>query len=224
MRYITEEMLEKFSEKLVDDEKSPATVKKYVRDAEDFCMRMGRKGVDKYAVLEYKEYLIERYAPASVNSKLSSLNSFFEFNEWYELRVKTLKIQRRLFADKELELIKSEYERLLTAARESDDERLFLLIQTICSCGLRVSEVRFVTLEAVKKCQAKIRCEGKIRQIFFAGWTVPYAAQICEVLRGAQRGGVCYARWKAAGSVEYMENAQGAVRGGGSAARQGVPA
>ena len=76
MRYITEEMLEKFSEKLVDDEKSPATVKKYVRDAEDFCMRMGRKGVDKYAVLEYKEYLIERYAPASVNSKLSSLNSF----------------------------------------------------------------------------------------------------------------------------------------------------
>lgn len=142
MRYITEEMLEKFSEKLVDDEKSPATVKKYVRDAEDFCMRMGRKGVDKYAVLEYKEYLIERYAPASVNSKLSSLNSFFEFNEWYELRVKTLKIQRRLFADKELELIKSEYERL------------------------RVSEVRFVTLEAVKKRQAKIRCEGKIRQIF----------------------------------------------------------
>ena len=166
MRYITEELLEKFSEKLVDDEKSPATVKKYVRDAEDFCMRMGRKGVDKYAVLEYKEYLIERYAPASVNSKLSSLNSFFEFNEWYELRVKTLKIQRRLFADKELELTKSEYERLLTAARESDDERLFLLIQTICSCGLRVSEVRFVTLEAVKKRQAKIRCKGKIRQIF----------------------------------------------------------
>ena len=104
--------------------------------------------------------------PASVNSVLSSLNSFFDYNEWYGCKVKPLKIQKQIFASKDKELSKAEYERLLDAARSGKNERLYLLMQTICSTGIRVSEVRFVTAEAVKNGVASINCKGKLRQVF----------------------------------------------------------
>lgn len=91
-------------------------------------------------VLEYKNVLSEKYAPKSVNSILSSLNALFMHMGWYDLKVKTLKIQRRMFYDKEKELTKAEYERLLTTAKNKKNERLYYLMQTIASTGLRVSD------------------------------------------------------------------------------------
>ena len=105
------------------------------------------------------------YAPASVNSAISSLNSFFSYMDWHDIRIKALKIQRQIFSSKDKELTKTEYERLLTAAKNKKNERLYYLMQTICSTGIRISELRYITASAVKTGQAVINCKGKMRII-----------------------------------------------------------
>ena len=176
MKLLTNELIQRFKIYLTNEEKAEATIEKYLRDIYAFMGWLCGKEVCKEYVLHYKKELIEKYAPASVNSMLSSLNAFFAYNEWYELRVKTLKIQRRIFADKEKELTKAEYERLLTAAKDRKNEKLYYLMQTIASTGLRVSEIKHVTCEAVKSGQAVINCKGKIRQIFLP-------KQLCKMLK-----------------------------------------
>ncbi len=163
---ITQALINSFKFYLINEEKSPATVEKYIRDIRAFAEWLGERCADKQTVLEYKAYLVREYMPASVNSVLSSLNNFFDYNEWYGCKVKSLKIQKQIFASKDKELTKAEYERLLEAARSKKNERLYLLMQTICSTGIRVSEVRFVTAEAVKNGVASINCKGKLRQVF----------------------------------------------------------
>lgn len=163
MRKITNELILKFKEYLVSEEKSAATLEKYIRDITAFVAWMCGRELNKDLVLEYKQNIVASYAPASVNSMLSSLNSFFAYNEWYELRVKALKIQRQIFANKEKELTKAEYESLCRAAKRKNNEQLYLLMQTICSSGLRVSELSAVTVEAVKQKRANINCKGKMR-------------------------------------------------------------
>lgn len=155
-----------FKRYLTEEEKSEATVEKYIRDVTAFCMWTEGAELTKELTLSYKRHILERYAPKSVNSILSSLNAFFAFVNRYDLKVKTLKIQRKIFADKEKELTKQEYERLLTAAKNKNNERLFYLMQTVASTGLRVSEIKYITVEAIKAGQAIINCKGKIRQIF----------------------------------------------------------
>lgn len=166
MRYITNEKIVKFGQRLAAEEKSAATVEKYLRDVAAFAAYIGGRGIDKCAVLAYKEHLVGRYAPSSVNSILSSLNSFFSYCEWFELRVRALKIQRCVFADKERELTKDEYRRLVRAARCCGRERIGLVMQTLCACGIRVSELKYITVEAVQKGHTVIRGKGKIRRIF----------------------------------------------------------
>lgn len=166
MKRITKKKIEEFKKYLVEEEKSGATIEKYMRDICAFDEWLCGRGVDKQTVLEYKAYLVENYKPASVNSILSSVNSFFAYNEWYDCKVKFLKIQKQIFAPKEKELTKAEYERLLTAAKSKRNERLYLLMQTICSTGIRVSELRFVTVSAVTLGVASINCKGKLRQVF----------------------------------------------------------
>ncbi len=162
---ITQDLLEKFENYLIDEEKSSATKKKYMRDIRAFCKWCAGCELDKRKVLAYKEYLVNHFAPASANSVLSSLNSFFEFNQWYELKVKMLKIQKQIFAQKDKELTKAEYERLLSAAKAKSNERLYLLMQTICSSGIRVSELQHITVEAIKLKKATINCKGKMRVV-----------------------------------------------------------
>ena len=140
MKKITNQLTEQFKIYLTEEEKSDNTIKKYLRDVTAFSAWLCGKEVNKQIVLEYKKELIEKHAPASVNSVLSSLNNFFVFNGWYDCKVKTLKIQRQLFATKEKELTKTEYELLLSAARQKKNKRLFYLMQTICATGIRVSE------------------------------------------------------------------------------------
>ena len=165
MKKITDKNIENFKRYLQNEERAAATTEKYIRYILAFCVWLAGKEIDKSVVLDYKEYLTETYAPASVNSILSSLNSFFAFMSWHDCHVKTLKIQRQIFARSEKELTKAEYERLLNAAQSKGDERLYLLMQTICSTGIRVSELRFITVEAVMKENATIRCKGKMRMI-----------------------------------------------------------
>ena len=165
MKKITKELINKFRQYLIEEEKATATVEKYIRDINVFAAWLGEKTLDKETVLTYKESLTKNYAPASVNSVLSSLNSFFAFNEWYNLRVKNLKIQRQIFANKDNELTKEEYKRLLTAAKGKGDEQLYFLMQTICSTGIRVSELCYITVESLKAQKAQINLKGKMRVV-----------------------------------------------------------
>ena len=163
MKKITNELVTNFRRYLIEEEKSAATVEKYIRDITVLADWLGEKELDKEMVLIYKEHLTKNYAPASVNSVLSSLNSFFTFNEWYNLRVKNLKIQKQIFANKDNELTKEEYERLLTAAKSKGNEQLYFLMQTICSTGIRVSELRYIMVESLKLQKSQINLKGKMR-------------------------------------------------------------
>lgn len=176
MRKITTEAIQSFNNYLINEEKAVATVNKYLHDVCEFQMWLGEQELSKVAVLAYKSYLCEQYAPASVNAAISSLNSFFNFMEWYDLRVKNLKIQKQIFASTDKELNKAEYNRLLQAAKQKKNERLYLLMQTICSTGIRVSEVQYVTVEAVAHGVAEINCKGKRRQVFLP-------KQLCQILK-----------------------------------------
>ena len=166
MKEVTRERMSAFRDYLINEEKSEATVSKYLHDVAVFAEWLGTRDLEKIAVVEYKTALCEKYAPASVNATLSSLNCFFAFCGRHDLRVKNLKIQRQIFASTEKELTKAEYDRLLTAAKSKKNERLFLLMQTICSTGIRVSELKFITVEAVERGIAEINCKGKRRQVF----------------------------------------------------------
>lgn len=176
MRKITNELIHSFKTYLIEEEKSENTIEKYIRDVNFFMIWLNDQEVTKILALEYKKELCEKYAPASVNAAISSLNSFFAFTGWHDIRIKVLKIQRQIFSNKDKELTKAEYERLLIAAKSKGNERLYLLIQTICSTGIRVSELRFVTYEAVKKGQAVISCKGKMRTIFLP-------KELCRMLK-----------------------------------------
>ena len=176
MRKIAVGFIEQFNKHLYNEEKAQATIDKYLHDVKEFQMWLGEKELCKTSVLAYKSYLCNRYAPSSVNAVISSLNSFFHFMQWYDLRVKSLKIQRQIFASSDKELTKAEYERLLMAARQKKNERLYLLMQTICSTGIRVSEVRHITVEAVARAVANINCKGKHRQVFLP-------KQLCKLLK-----------------------------------------
>ena len=176
MRKITNELILNFKTYLIEEEKSENTIDKYIRDVTFFMIWLTSREVTKILALEYKKELCEKYAPASVNAAISSLNSFFEFTGWHDIRIKALKIQRQIFSNKDKELTKAEYERLLTAAKNKKNERLYLLMQTICSTGIRVSELKFVTCEAVKKGQAVISCKGKMRTIFLP-------KELCRMLK-----------------------------------------
>ena len=176
MRKITNELIQKFKAYLIDEEKSSSTLEKYIRDIKVFMEWCKETELNKSIVLEYKQAIVEKYAPASVNSMLSSLNSFFAYNEWYDLKVKALKIQRQIFSSKDKELTKAEYERLLVAAKQKKNQRLYYLMQTICATGIRVSELKAITVSAVKSGQATINCKGKMRIVILP-------KQLCKMLK-----------------------------------------
>lgn len=175
-KIITTEVMKKFKLHLYEEEKSDNTIEKYMRDVNAFREWLGGKEIDKSVVIAYKMELGEKYAPKSVNSILSSLNAIFVYMNWYDFKVKTIKIQRKIFAEKEKELTKAEYERLLSAAKNNKNERLYYLMQTIGSTGVRISELKYITCEAVRMGKAIINCKGKIRQIFLP-------KQLCKMLR-----------------------------------------
>lgn len=167
---ITGEQLRAFGQRLAWEEKSLSTIEKYLRDAAAFTAWLDGRAASKEAAGAWKAALMEaKLAPATINVKLAAVNRFFVFLGWPAFRVKPLRIQRQLFRDDSRELTRPEYLRLLETARTQGRERLALLLETICGTGIRVSEVRYVTVEAVRRGRAEISLKGKIRTILLPG-------------------------------------------------------
>ena len=157
------ENVTQFRDYLINEEKSNETITKYLRDVSAFLRWIGNREITKSAVLSYKTEILGKYAPKSVNSMLASLNVFLKFIKKFECTVKSIKLQRQMFSDKEL--TKAEYERLLIAAEKKKNKRLYYLMQSICSTGIRVSEHKYITAEAVEKGSVQINLKGKMRVV-----------------------------------------------------------
>lgn len=158
--------IQTYSQYLCEQERSSATITKYLRMLERFYVWLPEgKNVNKATVISFKQDLAKTHAPAGVNTYLAALNGFFRFMGWQDCAVKALQIQRRAFSAPETELSREEYLRLVNAAKEKQDLRLTLLLQLIASTGIRVSEIRFVTVEAVECGSVQIQLKGKIRTI-----------------------------------------------------------
>ena len=169
-RHIDHGQLTAFERHLCLDEREPGTIKKYLRDVRSFAAWLGTRPLDKDTAIAWKEHLLASgYAPSTINSMLIAVNQFFRFQHWDELRVKTIRIQRQIFRSRDKELTKEEYIRLLETARSLGRERLALLMETICATGVRVSEVRYITVEAAQAGRAEISLKGKIRTILLPG-------------------------------------------------------
>ncbi len=166
-RIITEKQIAEFAVNLKSEEKSENTIEKYIRDVRAFVVYINGESVEKETVIAYKNKLLsENYAARSINSMLASLNSLFSFLGWVDLKVKSIKLQRQIYCPEEKELTKAEYMRLVHTAKQKGNERLNLLIQTICGTGIRVSELQYITVEAVKCCEAVVSLKGKTRSVF----------------------------------------------------------
>lgn len=165
-RMITTAQIVCFRKYLQEQEKSPATIQKYMHNLNALYIWLDGTNITKESVICWKEYLTGGYAPASVNTMLVSVNGFFRFLGWLDLQVKPIKIQKSLFCMEERELTKAEYKRLIYAAQGSGNERLSLVIQTICATGIRVSELQSITAEAIQCGRAEINNKGKRRTIF----------------------------------------------------------
>ena len=163
---LTPGKIEKYAKHLYQEEKSPATVEKYIRIVRSFACWLGDRKITKEVTADWKSYITtENYAPVTVNAMLSALNSLLEFLDLKECRVKFLRVQRRMFRDADRELTKDDYQRLLNAARKLGRERLEMLVETIGATGIRVSELRYITVEAVRKGKTEISLKGKVRLI-----------------------------------------------------------
>lgn len=165
-RVIAAKMIAEFEEHLILEERSVATIQKYIRDVKAFTAYAQNSAITKETVIAYKKYLQENYAVRSVNSMLASINSFFSLFGWNDLKVKSLKLQQQVFCPEEKELTKKEYTRLCRTAERRHNERLCLILQTICGTGIRVSELQYITVEAVKHGEAVVNCKVKTRSVF----------------------------------------------------------
>lgn len=172
---ITQTHIDTYCLSLLADERAAGTISKYRHDLTAFAHWLDGRTVTKETAAGWKSHLSHcSYAPRTINSMLAALNSFFRFMDWH-IKVKFLKIQRQIFRDSAKELTKEEYDRLLTAARESGQERLALIMETLCATGIRVSELRYITVEAARAGRATITLKGKIR-------TILLPAKLCRKL------------------------------------------
>lgn len=155
-----------FKQYLCLAERASGTVEKYLRDVTRLAQWLEGRPVSKETVSEWKEQLVnENYAPATINSMLASIHCFFGYMGWGDCQVRYLRIQRQMFREQERELTKAEYIRLVNTAKTEKNECLALLIEAICGTGIRVSEVRYLTVEALREGRAVISLKGKIRTI-----------------------------------------------------------
>ena len=168
-RKITEETLAAFARQLGEEERSPATLEKYLREVRQFAAFLGGREVTRELAAAWREELSARQSPATVNDKLTALDRLLAFLGWEDCRVKHLRVQRQLFRDSARELSREEYARLVETARRLGRGRLSLLMETICATGIRVSEVRYITAEAVREGRTEIALKGKIRTILLPG-------------------------------------------------------
>lgn len=165
-RIIRLKKIKEYEVYLMEQEKSLLTIKKYIQDLKRMYKYFEDKELSKITLIEWKNVLTESYSSSSVNTILAAANGFLEFNGWCDLKIKPLKIQKNIFCDEKKELTRDDYFRLIKAAEKSNNKRLSLIIQTICSTGIRVSELSFITVESVYSGKAEINNKGKRRIIF----------------------------------------------------------
>lgn len=169
--------MDRFYEYLIEEERSSGTIEKYIRDVRLLQSWLGSAPVTKENAARWKQELLQSgRAPSTVNSMLAAANTYFRFMGWDELKLKSIRLQRRFFRENERELTKAEYQLLMETAKKRGDERLALLMETICATGIRVSEVPYITTDAIKKGRARISMKGKLR-------TILIPAQLCRKLR-----------------------------------------
>lgn len=185
MRHIlTREHIEHYENHLRLEERGAGTIQKYTRDVEAFFRALPPgKEVDKEIMIRYKEALGKTYATSTANSMLAAVNGLLEMIGWHDCRVKPYKRQRRIFRDKDRELSKEEYLRLLEAAKRKGNRRLFYLMETLCSTGIRISELRYITVEAAKSGRAEVSCKGKIRTILLTQKLCRALIEYCGEIR-----------------------------------------
>lgn len=164
--FLTQEHIRTYVTHLKEQERSSATIRKYTHDLNELLAFLNGGELTKAALIDWKHQLVETYSTATVNSMLAAINSYLAFIERRDLCVKPLKLQKALFLKEEKELTREEYARLVKAAERQENERLSLVIQTICATGIRVSELRYITVEAVHTGRAEISNKGKRRVIF----------------------------------------------------------
>lgn len=163
---MTIDQISLYAEYLRQEERSMGTMEKYLRDLRAFAAYLEGRAITKELVSAWKAWLLDSgYAPVTVNSMISAVNGFFQFAGWEECRVKFLRVQRRIFRDRSKDLTKEEYQRLLDTAEAKGQKRLALLMETICATGIRVSEVRYITVDAAATGRVDISLKGKIRTI-----------------------------------------------------------
>lgn len=165
MKKIYETNVENYLNNLKREEHSEATRGQYRRDILCFLSYLGENMLTKENAVAYKEKLEKEYQPASINTKLSALNSFFNFIGRSDLKLKLLRVQRKAYCSADKELSREEYLRLIKTAEREGNMKLSLLLQTICGTGIRVSELKYITTEAVQRGEAVIRLKGKTRMI-----------------------------------------------------------
>ena len=160
--------IQEFENYLCREEKSTATQEKYLRDVRAFCFYALNSEITKELVVAWKKQLVDSgYAVRSINSMLASVNSLLDFLGLAHCKVKNIRTQRQTYCTEDKELTKAEYLRLLAASKKN--EQLNLLIQTICGTGIRVSELRYFTVEAVKCGEVTVDCKSKTRTILVPG-------------------------------------------------------
>lgn len=191
-RKLRERDLQRYLLFLRESERAASTIQKYEHALRRFFAQ-AQGGVTKEAVIRYKEGLLQRRAASGVNGELAALNGFFAYMEWHECRVRPVRVQRRAFCDPERELRREEYLRLVNAARRRKNERLALLMQTICSTGIRVSELASLTVEAVRRGQMEVHNKGKSRVVLLPGGLCAKLTRYCEA-RGVRQGCVFVTR------------------------------
>ena len=164
--YISEKEIGRFVSYLREEERSEATVEKYRREVARFASWLENREVTKEAAVAYKSRLSGVRTAAGVNGAVTALNCFFGFMGWQDCRLKAAKMQRRIFREEAKELTAAEYRRLLAAAKGRQNQRLLLVMEAICSTGIRVSELRFFTVEAARCGWVEVRNKGKTRTVF----------------------------------------------------------
>lgn len=163
---LTQREFDQFEDYLRHDEREESTIEAYLRSLTRFAEWADGRAVTKELAMEWKAALAEAgYRPISVNAMLAAVNKFFTCMGREDCKVKYLKLQRQMFRKSEKDLSKEEYQRLVQAAHEKGDLRMELILETICATGIRVGELKYITVEAVRAGVAEIALKGKIRTI-----------------------------------------------------------
>ena len=163
---ITEEKIISFQKMLLAEERSLNTVRKYCQDIRQFKDWIGGEKVTKETLLGWKEFMILKgYKGTTINGKIISINAYFKYLGQIEYKMKLLKVQRKFFRESANDLKKEDYKKMIYTAKRLGKRRLLLIMETICTTGIRVSELKYITLNAIQEGKTEIFLKGKLRTI-----------------------------------------------------------